>query len=103
MLTCQARGARVVICGAVSQYNETQVRGPANYMMLLVARASMTGMLVFDYADRYPEAMAELAGWYRTGRLVSRETLVTGSVEDFPETLLKLFEGVNTGKLILAL
>jgi NADPH-dependent curcumin reductase CurA len=103
VLTCLARGARVIICGAVSQYNETEVRGPANYLMLLVARASMTGMLVFDYADRYPEAMAELAGWYRAGRLVSRETVVPGSVEDFPETLVKLFEGVNTGKLILEL
>ena len=103
VLTCLARGARVVICGAVSQYNETQVRGPANYMMLLVARASMTGFLVFDFADRYPEAMAELAGWYRAGRLVSHETVVTGSVDDFPETLLKLFEGANTGKLILAI
>ena len=103
VLTCIARGARIVICGAVSQYNESEVRGPANYMMLLVARASMTGMLVFDYADRYPEAMAELAGWYRAGRLVSRETVVRGSVEDFPQTLLKLFEGANTGKLILEL
>ena len=103
VLVCLARKARIVICGAISQYNETQVRGPANYMMLLVARASMTGFLVFDYADRYPEAMAELAGWYRSGQLVSRETLVTGGVEDFPETLLKLFEGANTGKLILAL
>jgi NADPH-dependent curcumin reductase CurA len=103
VLTCLARGARVIICGAVSQYNETEVRGPANYQMLIVARASMTGMLVFDYADRYPEAMTELAGWYRAGRLVSRETVVPGSVEDFPETLLKLFEGVNTGKLILEL
>src|SRR6202040_2432959 len=80
VLTCLARKARIVISGAVSQYNETQVRGPANYMMLLVARASMTGFLVFDYADRYPEAMAELAGWYQAGRIVSRETLVTGSV-----------------------
>ena len=103
VLTCIARGARIVICGAVSQYNESERRGPANYMMLLVARASMTGMLVFDYADRYPEAMAELAGWYRAGRLVSRETVVSGSVEDFPETLLKLFEGANTGKMILAI
>ena len=103
VLTCLARGARVIICGAVSQYNESQVRGPANYTMLLVARASMTGMLVFDYADRYPEAMAELAGWYRAGRLVSRETVIPGTVEDFPETLLKLFDGANTGKLILEL
>src|SRR5579871_6641532 len=103
VLTCLARGARIVICGAISQYNETQVRGPANYMMLLVARASMTGFLVFDFASRYPEAMAELGGWYQAGRLVSQQTIVSGSVEDFPDTLLKLFDGVNTGKLILAL
>ena len=103
ILTCVARGARIIICGAISQYNENEVRGPANYLMLLVARASMTGMLVFDYADRYPEAMAALADWYRAGRLVAHETIVRGSVEDFPETLLKLFEGANTGKLILAL
>jgi NADPH-dependent curcumin reductase CurA len=103
VLACIARGARIIICGAISQYNENEVRGPVNYLMLLVQRASMTGMLVFDYADRYPEAIAELGGWYRAGRLVSRETVVTGSVEDFPETLLKLFEGANTGKLILAI
>ena len=103
VLACLARGARIVICGAVSQYNQAQVRGPANYMMLLVARASMTGMLVFDYEDRYPQAMAELAGWFRAGRLVSREHVVHGSVRDFPRTLLMLFEGANTGKLILAL
>jgi len=103
VLTCLARGARVVICGAVSQYNETQVRGPANYMMLLVARASMTGMLVFDYEDRYPQATAELAGWLRAGQIVSREYVVRGGVGDFPNTLLMLFDGVNTGKLVLAL
>jgi NADPH-dependent curcumin reductase len=103
VLTCIARGARVIICGAISQYNENETRGPANYMMLLVARASMTGMLVFDYADRYPEALAELAGWYQAGRIVSRETVVRGSVEDFPATLLMLFEGANTGKLVLAI
>jgi len=103
VLACLARGARVVICGAVSQYNETQVRGPANYMMLLVARASMTGMLVFDYADRYPEAMAELAGWLREGKIVSREHVVHGGVADFPEALLMLFDGANTGKFVLAL
>ncbi len=103
VLTCLARHARVIICGAISQYNENKRRGPANYQMLVVARASMTGMLVFDYADRYPEAMTELAGWYRAGRLVAHETIVHGNVEDFPQTLLMLFEGTNTGKLILAL
>jgi NADPH-dependent curcumin reductase CurA len=103
VLTRLARGARIIICGAVSQYNADRVRGPANYLALLVARASMTGMLVFDYQDRYPQAMAELARWLRDGQLVAREHIVHGSVRDFPDMLLMLFAGQNTGKLILAL
>jgi hypothetical protein len=101
-LTRLARGARIVICGAVSQYNATEaVRGPSNYLALLVSRASMTGMVVFDYAARYGEAMAELAQWLREGKLVSREHIVEGGVSAFPESLLKLFAGENTGKLVL--
>ncbi len=103
VLTRLARAARIIICGAVSQYNETEVRGPANYMMLLVARASMTGMVIFDYADRFGQALGELAGWYRDGRLVAQEHVVHGSVRDFPEVLLMLFDGANTGKMVLAL
>ncbi|WP_410668632.1 NADP-dependent oxidoreductase [Amycolatopsis sp. cmx-4-68] len=99
-----ARGARIVLSGAVSQYNSTEgPRGPANYMQLLVRRASMTGFVVFDYADRYPEAIGKLAGWLREGVLKSREDVVTGGIAKFPETLLKLFRGENTGKLVLAL
>jgi NADPH-dependent curcumin reductase len=102
VLTRLARGARVVICGAVSQYNATgAVRGPSNYLSLLVARASMTGMVVFDYADRYAEAAAEMAGWLGDGRLTTREDVVEGGVEAFPETLLRLFRGENIGKLVL--
>jgi NADPH-dependent curcumin reductase len=102
VLTRLARGARIVICGAVSQYNSTEgVRGPANYMALLVARASMTGMVVFDYAARYGQAAAEIAGWMREGRLISREDVVEGGVRAFPDTLLKLFNGENIGKLVL--
>jgi NADPH-dependent curcumin reductase CurA len=102
VLTRLARHARIVICGAVSQYNNTEpMRGPSNYMSLLVFRASMTGMVVFDYAARYGEAIAELAGWMGEGLLVSREDVVRGGVEDFHETLLKLFEGANVGKLVL--
>jgi hypothetical protein len=63
----------------------------------------MTGFVVFDYFDRYPEAVAALAGWLREGKLVSREHIVEGDVQAFPETLLKLFAGENTGKLVLAL
>ncbi len=99
-----ARGARVVICGAVSQYNaEERPIGPANYMQLLVARASMTGFVVFDYADRYPEGISQLARWRQSGELRSREDVVHGDVDRFPEVLLRLFEGGNTGKLVLAL
>jgi NADPH-dependent curcumin reductase len=99
-----AMRARVVLCGAISQYNaEGDLTGPRNYMNLLVQRARMEGFLVFDYADRYREAVAELAGWLADGRLQAREDVVTGTVDHFPETLLKLFRGENTGKLVLAL
>jgi NADPH-dependent curcumin reductase CurA len=99
-----ARGARVVICGAISQYNALEApRGPANYLQLIVERASMTGFLVFDYADRYPEAIAQLAEWHRDGRLRSREDVVRGGLDQFPEVFLRLFRGENTGKLILQL
>jgi NADPH-dependent curcumin reductase CurA len=101
VLTRLARGARIVICGAVSQYNSAQVRGPANYLSLLVARASMTGMVVFDYAARYGLAAAEIAGWMREGRLISREDIAEGGLSAFPDTLLKLFSGENIGKLVL--
>jgi hypothetical protein len=103
VLTRIARGARIVICGAISQYNAEQVHGPANYLALLVFRASMTGMVVFDWVARYPEAMAELAGWAADGRLIAREHVVEGGIDAFPDTLLKLFAGENTGKLVLAL
>jgi NADPH-dependent curcumin reductase CurA len=99
-----ARGARVVICGAISQYNaEQQPRGPANYMQLLVQRATMTGFLVFDFADRYPAAITQLAEWLHAGELHSREDVVRGGLEQFPEVFLRLFRGENTGKLILQL
>jgi NADPH-dependent curcumin reductase CurA len=96
--------ARIVICGAISQYNATEpVKGPSNYLSLLVNRASMTGMVVFDYADRYGEAAREMAAWMAAGKLKAREDVVEGGVDAFPETLLKLFKGENTGKLVLAL
>jgi NADPH-dependent curcumin reductase CurA len=96
-----ARGARVIICGAISQYNNTgPVQGPSNYLSLLVNRATMKGMLVFDYADRYAQAAHEMAGWMAAGKLKSREDVVEG-LETFPDTFLKLFSGENLGKLIL--
>jgi NADPH-dependent curcumin reductase len=101
VLTQLARHARVVICGAISQYNNTTpIKGPSNYMSLLVNRARMEGMVVFDYASRYPQAVHDIAGWIAAGKLKSREDVVDG-LENFPETLLKLFSGENFGKLVL--
>lgn len=95
--------ARVVICGAISSYNAEKLpEGPRRYMSLLVFRASMTGFVVFDYEDRYPEAVAEISGLISSGALQARETVLDGGVRAFPEALLGLFDGVNTGKLVLA-
>jgi NADPH-dependent curcumin reductase len=95
------RGARIIICGAISQYNNTTpVNGPKNYLSLLVNRASMTGMVVFDYQDRFPLAVAEMAGYLKSGQMKSKEDVVTG-IDTFPETLQKLFNGENFGKLVL--
>ena len=78
------------------------MQGPANYLSLLVNHASMTGFVVSDYGDRYAEGAREMAEWYAAGKLVSREDVAEG-LENFPATLLRLFSGENTGKLVLKL
>jgi hypothetical protein len=96
-----AMKARIVICGAISQYNNTTpVQGPRNYLSLLVHRARMQGMVVFDYADRFPQAVTELATCLKDGRMKSREDVVHG-FDRFPEALNRLFTGENFGKLVL--
>ena len=96
------RKARIIICGAISQYNNTTpVQGPKNYLSLLVNRARMEGIVVFDYADRYHLAVAEMAGYLKDGRMKSREDVVEGGVAVFPAALPKLFSGENFGKLVL--
>jgi NADPH-dependent curcumin reductase CurA len=100
-LTQLAPRARIIICGAISQYNNTTpVKGPSNYLSLLVNRASMTGMVVMDYTPRFGAAIGEMAQWMAAGKLASREDIVLG-LEKFPEALLKLFSGENHGKLVL--
>ncbi len=102
VLTRINRKARIIICGAISQYNNTTaVQGPKNYLSLLVNRARMEGIVVFDYADRYHLAIAEMAGYLKDGRMKSKEDVVKGGVAVFPGTLTKLFNGENFGKLVL--
>jgi len=98
-----ARNARVLICGAISQYNATgPITGPSNYLSLLVNSASMTGFVVSDFASRYAEGAQGMAGWLASGKLKSREDIAHG-LENFPDTLSRLFSGGNTGKLVLEL
>jgi len=93
--------ARIVICGAISQYNNMEdMRGPKNYLSLLVSRATMQGMVVMDYAKDYGKAAREMGGWLAHGKLKSREDVYEG-IENFHDTFLRLFSGDKMGKLIL--
>lgn len=93
--------ARIVICGAISQYNNTTaIKGPSNYLSLLVNRARMEGIVVFDYAPRYKEGALAMGTWLKEGKLKSKEHVEEG-IDRFPEVLMKLFRGENFGKLVL--
>ncbi|MBQ4802479.1 NADP-dependent oxidoreductase [Aquimarina sp. MMG015] len=93
--------ARIVICGAISQYNNMEdMRGPKNYLSLLVNRATMQGMVVMDYAKDYGKAAREMGGWLAQGKLKSKEDIYNG-IENFHETFLRLFSGNKMGKLVL--
>jgi NADPH-dependent curcumin reductase CurA len=95
-----ARGARVVICGAISQYNEPQMYGPRNYMKIVTARGTLTGIIVFDFQERYPEAVAQLSQWLKSGQLHTQTDFVEG-IEHFYPALMKLYSGTNFGKVVL--
>jgi NADPH-dependent curcumin reductase CurA len=96
-----ARGARIVICGAVSQYNATEVgSGPTAYMNLLVARARMEGFVIFDYEKRYGEARKAISDWISNGK-INPVTHVVEGLNNFPTALSKLFAGENIGKFVL--
>jgi NADPH-dependent curcumin reductase CurA len=98
-----AMKARISLCGAISQYNNIEgIKGPRNYLSLLINRSRMEGFIVFDYAARYSEGARAMAGWLAEGKLKAREDIVDG-LETFPETLLKLFHGENFGKLVIKL
>ncbi|NJB84360.1 hypothetical protein GGR26_000105 [Lewinella marina] len=93
--------ARVVICGAISQYNNRDnVKGPSNYLSLLVNRATMQGMIVMDYAQDYGTAAREMGQWLQAGQLKSREDIYEG-IENFHATFTRLFTGEKEGKLVL--
>ncbi len=92
--------ARVVLCGAISQYNEDRPVGPRNYLSLITRRARMEGFLILDYLDRFPEAQAAMAGWVVEGSIKHREQVVEG-LDHAVDALNLLFSGGNTGKVVV--
>ena len=92
---------RVVLCGAISRYNASGVPpGPRNYLSLLIRRGRMEGFIVLDYAPRYGEATAALAGWWKEGRLIEQVDVVEG-FENLPGALRRVFTGENRGKQVV--
>jgi len=93
--------ARIVICGAISNYASTDMPvGPRNLSSLIVNRARMEGFLVLDYLNRSDEAIQELSKWLMDGKIKHREDVQEG-IENCPSTLNRLFTGQNIGKQIL--
>jgi NADPH-dependent curcumin reductase CurA len=100
-LALLAMRGRVVLCGAISGYNDIgSIRGPSNYTALIIRRGRMEGFLVLDYGERFGEAQGALLGWLLEGKLHHAEHIVEG-LERAPEALNMLFTGANTGKVVV--
>lgn len=98
------RLARIVLCGAVSQYADldTQIQGPTNYFQLITQSCIMQGFTMRDYMHRIAEAFVDLAQWQRDEKIQFREHILDG-IEQFPDAVEMLFRGENKGKLMLRL
>ncbi|EME42631.1 hypothetical protein DOTSEDRAFT_64408 [Dothistroma septosporum NZE10] len=93
--------SRFVICGGISQYNTKNAQGPKNYLMIISMRIRMEGFIVTDYEKQYESARRELAQWLGEGKIKRQETVIKGGIEKMPEALRALYDGVNTGKLMV--
>ena len=98
-----ALGARIALCGAISGYEDlSAMKGPANYLNLILTRSTMQGFLMSDFLDRATEYVADLARWIEEGKLVSQIDVVEG-IENTPAAFKRLFTGENLGKQIVRL
>lgn len=95
------RLGRVVVCGAISLYNATEIpTGPRVQPLLVTKSILMQGFIVSNYADKFPQAMQHLSGWLKEEKLTYHETVVKG-FDKIPEAFIGLFEGKNEGKMIV--
>ncbi|KAK5050102.1 hypothetical protein LTR84_004222 [Exophiala bonariae] len=93
--------SRFVICGGISQYNTAKAQGPKNYLMIISMRIRMEGFIVFDYEKEYPRALRDLAQWLAEGKIKRKETIVKGGLQNAESALRDLYEGRNTGKMLV--
>lgn len=93
-------GARVVVCGAISQYNNTEDKEPSIFKFVIYKQLDVLGVIVVAFKDRFPEALTQLMQWVKEGKLKYRET-VTEGFEHMPEAFISLFKGANTGKAVV--
>jgi len=99
-LTRLNKGARIVLCGAISEYNSVKPKGLQAYMNLIAQRAKIEGFIVFDYASHFPAAIQDMAASLADGSIKRKFHIVEG-LEKAPESLPLLFSGLNSGKLII--
>jgi len=93
--------ARIIVCGAISVYNNTELPKSISVQPFLVRNSAlMQGFIVFNYAEKYPEAIAQLSQWLAEGKLTYTETIVNG-FDTIPQAFLDLFEGKNSGKMLV--
>lgn len=94
-------GARFVLCGMIGQYNAEQApAGPSNIYEVIVKRLNLTGLLVSDHVDLFPDFMRDMAQWIGEGKIKWQETIVDG-LDNAPRAFLGLFNGSNLGKMVV--
>jgi NADPH-dependent curcumin reductase CurA len=101
-LALARNNARFAICGMIEGYNSGQPTTLRFIMRIIAARIRLKGFIVFDYFPRMAEFYAEMAPWVANGTVKARETVVEG-LENMPDAFLGLFEGANTGKMLVKL
>ncbi|SKB29973.1 hypothetical protein SAMN05660776_0182 [Salegentibacter holothuriorum] len=95
--------SRTINCGAISQYNNTELPKSISVQPFLVKKSSsMQGFVVFDYADKHPAGVKQLTDWLNEGKLTYTETIREG-FDNIPQAFLDLFEGKNKGKMVVKL
>ncbi|OQU97099.1 hypothetical protein CLAIMM_03090 [Cladophialophora immunda] len=92
---------RIVLCGGVSQVNTTSPQGPKNYLNIIYKRLRVEGFLVFDYPEENAQAFSQISQWFSEGKLKAKETIIKGGLEQAEKALRDIYNGVNTGKLLV--